>query len=85
MVIEGMVVDVMETWPLQLTLAADKSRLHITLGMNTIVTQGGEDLEMAQIRPKQRIRVHGRRVGESGLVADSIVIVDEPQTSELCK
>ena len=77
MVIEGVVVDVMETWPLQLTLFSAESQFHIILTMDTTVTQGGEEVGMQRIRPGQRARIDGKSIGDLGIAAETIAILDE--------
>lgn len=77
MVIEGMVVDVMETWPLQLTLLSAESQFHITLTMDTSVTQDGKEVGMQRIRPGQHARILGKRIGDQGIAAEAIAILDE--------
>lgn len=76
--VDGTIIDVMETWPLQLFVLSAETVIHVSLSLDTTVTKANEAIGMDQLRPDLHIRIRGRRVGESGLVAESITVLDEP-------
>ncbi len=60
MVIEGTIIDVMETWPLQLSVDAGEGVCQVALGEATVVTSEGRPAEPAQLLPGCPVRVEGK-------------------------
>ena len=57
--IEGTLLDIMESWPLQLTVDTAAGRRHVVLTMTTTLHDGGEEAPVHHLRPGQRLRLHG--------------------------
>jgi hypothetical protein len=76
MVIEGEVVAVMESWPLQLTVQTMQGTYHVALLDETQITQRAELAEPSALRPGARVRIEGRQSAASALVAKNIEIID---------
>jgi hypothetical protein len=63
MPIEGTILEIMETWPLQLVISGSQGRIHVALREDTEVrrsdgTSGGVRL----LRPGARVRIDGNTV-----------------------
>jgi hypothetical protein len=58
-VIEGTIVDVMETWPLQLSVVTGEGLYQIALAEATAVTSEGRPAEETQLLPGRPVRVEG--------------------------
>jgi len=78
MTIDGQIVNVMETWPLQLTVQSGLSRYYVRLTEETKVSRGAQDVGPGQLRPSTRVRIIGQGSGDesTGLTATSIEILD---------
>jgi hypothetical protein len=78
MVIEGQIVNVMETWPLQLTVRTEVTSFHVQLSDRTTTTRDGVPLDPGALRPSARVRITGSSAaGDSAaLVAESIDVLD---------
>jgi hypothetical protein len=75
MLIEGEVVGVMETWPLQLAVQTDAGTYHVILG-DTVITSGGRSASPEDIRPGLDVRVEGEASGRRGMTASRIDIIE---------
>lgn len=63
MAIEGTILEVMETWPLQLIISSAQGRVHVALREDTEVRKSdGTSGEMRLLRPGARVRVEGKVV-----------------------
>ena len=71
--IEGVVIEVYETWPLQLSVEASDGKYHIGLHSDTKITRRGRPAGASEI--KGRIAVDGNISGPNALVADSIELL----------
>ena len=82
MIFEGVIVSVMETWPLRLTVSsaagAAGAPREVDLTLETRVSRDGEPCEPHALRPNQRVRIDGATT-TGRIVADVIIVVgDEP-------
>ncbi len=59
MVIEGTIIDVMETWPLQLSVDTGDGVCQVALGETTAVTSEGRPAEPARLLPGRPVRIEG--------------------------
>jgi hypothetical protein len=59
MVIEGTIVDVMETWPLQLAVDTREGIYQVALAEATTVTSEGQPAEPARLLPGLSVRIEG--------------------------
>jgi hypothetical protein len=74
-VIEGSILNVMETWPLQLTVAVGGQRLQVSLTEQTEITAAGRPAGAGELRPGLAVAVQGHRAdGRDGIVASRIVV-----------
>ena len=69
---EGRIVSVLETWPLQLTVEATTGRWHVVLSNDTTVMQGMRRVELSRLRQGQRISVTGKHTGPLAMIAGRI-------------
>lgn len=61
--IEGMVVELMETWPLQLVVVNQQGRFHVALREDTHVRrEDGVSGDIHSLRPGVRVRLEGNLV-----------------------
>jgi hypothetical protein len=74
MLIEGEVVGVMETWPLQLAVQTDTGTYHVLLD-DTVIRSGGQPASSRDLRPGLHIRVEGEPSGPRGMTAIRIDII----------
>lgn len=77
MIIEGKIVEVMESWPLQLTVETETGRYHVELLSETTITREGETVDPGELLPDLLIRVQGQRTGSSAIIAQTIEILVE--------
>ena len=78
MVVEGTIVGVMETLPLQLSIDTGRGTRQVALAEGTTITSGGQLADMAQLLPGRRVRVEGEAANESAMRAARIDI-DTPE------
>lgn len=63
MPVEGTIIEVMETWPLQLVISNSQGRVHVALREDTEVRKtDGTVGEVRSLRPGARIRLEGNVV-----------------------
>ncbi len=74
--IEGYVLEVMESMPLQLAVKSESTRIFVHLLLETTITQRGTPVGPGVIRPGIRIRIEGPGSVGEGMAADSIEILD---------
>ena len=77
MAIEGSIVEVMESWPLQLTVETEAGRYQVSLLSETTVTREGETVDPGELMPGLRIRVGGQSSGANAMTARAIEILSE--------
>ncbi len=77
--LEGKIVEVMETWPLQLTVACAEGTIHTMLRIETSVHEKGAMVDARRLRPGHLVHVDGNRRDDKGFVAASIVVVGEEE------
>jgi hypothetical protein len=58
-IIEGTIVDVMETWPLQLSVDVGGRTRQVALAEGTVITSEGQPADAGRLLPGRRIRVEG--------------------------
>lgn len=73
--IEGTILEVMESWPLQLVVDAEQDRFQVALKEDTQVLEDSERVDPGRFRPGLRVRVEGARTGASALRADTVHIL----------
>ena len=78
MKIEGVVVDVMETWPLQLTVVSAETRYHVLLEMDTITYHNNEPQYDYPFQPNQHIQIMGQAFDENLIIAKTIHLLNTP-------
>ena len=73
---DAIVLGVMESWPLQLSLATEGGTEQVALDEGTLVTRAGRKLDPGALRPGQRVRVVIREPEGGEHVAISVEIID---------
>ncbi len=78
MVFEGRIVDVMESWPLQLTVATEGGRCHVALLQETMITRNDRKIGPGELTPGLLVRVEGPSSSATGLAmtAQTIQILE---------
>ncbi|MEM7126527.1 MAG: hypothetical protein AAF702_09390 [Chloroflexota bacterium] len=72
--IEGEVIEIMESWPLQLTVETDSSLVHVELTEETIIMAQNETITPANLKIGQRVKVDGEG-GNDVMIAQSIEVL----------
>ncbi|MEM9213068.1 MAG: hypothetical protein AAGD25_01705 [Cyanobacteria bacterium P01_F01_bin.150] len=74
--IEGTITEVMESWPLQLSVETTTGQYHIELLSETTITQDGNDVEADRLIPNVQVLITGQASTsqENAMIADSIEI-----------
>jgi hypothetical protein len=70
---EATIIDVMETWPLQLRLMTSNGNLKVRLSEDVNVKRGGTPVDPGTLRPGQHVRILNQKT--NGSVSD-LEIVD---------
>ena len=74
MTIEGTIAEIMESWPLQLTVDVADGTIHVELLEETTITKNGEDVEPGTLTNGQTIRIEGENTGPNAILARHIEI-----------
>lgn len=77
-VVEGEIVALMETWPLQLDLETDGVTSLVRLHPETRITDGGQPVEPHDLEVGSTVRVEGLLRGERTIRANAIELVRRP-------
>jgi hypothetical protein len=77
MIIEGKIVEVMESWPLQLTVETGTGRYHVELLSETTITREGETVDPGELLPDLQVRVQGQASGPNTMTAQAIKVLSE--------
>lgn len=72
---QGTIVEVMESWPLQLIVEVDTVRHHVGLLSETTVTRAGQAVDPGELSPEMQVRVEGDASGHLAMTAQAIEIV----------
>jgi hypothetical protein len=72
---EGRIVSVLETWPLQLMVDGAGGQWSVALSADTAVTEGGRRAEPSRLREGARVSVTGRATGPLAMIAERIDIL----------
>jgi hypothetical protein len=76
LMIEGNIVQVMESYPLQLIVETSMGRYHVALSNNTRVTQQGQTVEQTQLRTGMHVQIEGQTssIDDHAMTAQAIEI-----------
>lgn len=74
MKIEGDIVAVMETWPLQVSIDTAEGRRELSLHSETRVDSGGDPADPSLLAPGQRVRIEALPTA-SGLRVESVSVL----------
>lgn len=74
MTIEGTIVSVMESWPLQLVVETATGRRHVALRSDTVITANGQTVEANRIVPGVRVRIDGDASSADAMTASALDI-----------
>jgi hypothetical protein len=75
MTIDGTIVLVMESWPLQLVVETEGGRQQVTLRSDTAITANGQPVEAGHLVPGTRVRIDGDASGTNALSASALEII----------
>jgi hypothetical protein len=75
MTLEGRIVAVMESWPLQMVVETPAGRWHVALDAATEVTQGGRSLDPSELKPDLPVRVDGLPSNATAMTARAIELL----------
>ena len=59
MIIEGTIIEVMESWPLQLIVQTREGRYYVELLSETRITQAGESINQGNLSPNLQVQING--------------------------
>lgn len=74
MEIEGKIITVMESWPLQLTVQGQTALYDVVLRSDTQITQKGSVLDPGSLRPDLSVRISGQVSSSNPLAVNAQVI-----------
>lgn len=60
MIIEGTIVEVMESWPLQLMVQTREGRYYVELLSETRITQAGESINQENLSSNLQVQITGK-------------------------
>jgi hypothetical protein len=72
---EGVILEVMESFPLQWTVQANAGRYHVGLLKETIVSRGSIRVDAGELTPGLRVRVEGEYSAPNAVIAQEIEIL----------
>lgn len=72
MKIEGKIVSIMETWPLQLTVTTSTGRYHVSLLPETIVKRADQPLDVSALRTNYTVQISGYSTEDHAITAELI-------------
>ena len=77
MIIEGKIVAVMESFPLQLKVDTKSGSYSVKLLSDTKITRQGETVDPGELSPDQKVRIKGQSSGssQSAITAQTIEIL----------
>ena len=74
--IEGLLIAIAETWPLQLTVQPDQGPpWAVSAGEGMRLSLRGAPMQPSALRPGQRLRASGQRHGAQALQAQTIEVL----------
>ena len=74
--IDGVVVEVMESMPLQLIVKSGSSRIFVGLQADTIITRKGSRVDPGVLQSGMHVRIDGMETMQEAMTADSIEVRD---------
>lgn len=75
--IEGKIVSMMETWPLQLTVMTSTAKYHVSLLPETIVKQADQPLDVSALRTNLTVQISGYSTEDQAVTAELIELQAE--------
>lgn len=72
--IDGVVVEVMESMPLQLVVKSGSSRIFVGLQADTTIKQKASWVDPGVLQPGMHVRIDGAETMQDAMTADSIEI-----------
>lgn len=74
MTIDGTVVSVMESWPLQLVVETEAGPRQVALRSDTVITAEGQPVEANRLVPGVRVRIEGDASSADTIAASALDI-----------
>ncbi len=75
MTVEGIITEIMETWPLQLVVMGEDQRYDVALVDSTTIRRGNTLVDAAQLHNNQRVRIVGQRYTGNAITALTLDIL----------
>jgi hypothetical protein len=72
--VEGKIISIMETWPLQLTVETTAGRYHVSLLPETTVSQLGQPLDTGALQTNCIVQINGQSAGGNTITAELIEV-----------
>jgi hypothetical protein len=78
MIVEGKILSVMESWPLQLTIETRKNeKIYVTLLLDTRIFRNSYEVDCKELMPNSYVRIEGDYQKDNlAITAQSIEILD---------
>lgn len=73
--VEGRIVAIFETWPLQLAVETAAGRIDVALAPDAAVTEGGRAAAPADLRDGTRVAIEGAETGPGAMIAARVAIL----------
>lgn len=71
---EGVIVRLLETWPLQLVVETARGQVHVGLREDALVTRGGRVAPPSALRVGERVVVEGEETAERAVDAAAVAV-----------
>ncbi len=81
MMIKGIILEILETWPLQLRVQTDTDIIHINLGLDVPIFENDLSSTINQILPGHLVNIDTQKLETGGMKINSINIVGKKQLS----
>jgi hypothetical protein len=73
--VEGRIVAIYETWPLQLALEGPRGRIDVALSAETAVSAGGRAAAPSDLHDGARVAIEGETTAPGAMIAARISIL----------
>lgn len=72
--LEGVIAELYETWPLQLSLKTSSGQYLVALSQETKVVRGKRSIPASELKPEMKVHISGTPTGDMALTAQSISV-----------
>lgn len=78
MQIEGVIVEIMESYPLQLVVETTSGPYQVALSEEVVITAAGAARQQGDLQRQMRVRITGDRSGANAIMAHTMEILATP-------